>query len=167
MIKSYGQNFLVWNCPHCDWASSECGVSSSSLSGLQGCSLCFGSYLAETNNRLSKIYQKQSNQIRDAAECIRYELGLSESNPSHLLSAPMALQLPLITKYHEEQLDTVKQIQSQLREASLESDERCSLPQPASLRAKKTVKCAHCVSTGAQGLLSKAHIQPLFGDSLL
>ena len=105
------------------------------------------------------------NTLKSAAECVRFELGLSENTQPSPYSIPYTHSKKSNTQIHEERLVDIRRqqerIQSQIKTESL------TLPFHPSLRAKRIIKCLSCNQEGSSGLLFKAQGQPLLGDSSL
>ncbi|KAK8806277.1 hypothetical protein WA171_007361, partial [Blastocystis sp. BT1] len=174
-LKQYGYRcFSCFLCPMCN--SQLCGLVDETTSSWEW--TCFGCSwksslnaptlleLKSISNKL--IQQSQNNELntlKSAAECVRFELGLSENTQPSPYSIPYTHSKKSNTQIHEERLVDIRRqqerIQSQIRTESL------TLPFHPSLRAKRIIKCLSCNQEGSSGLLFKAQGQPLLGDSSL
>ena len=151
-----------WTCFACNWKSS---LKAPTLLELKCWIFGISKIVAISNQQIQQSQNSELNVLKSAAECVRFELGLSEPSQPSPYSMPYTHSKQLNSQVHQEQLDDIRRQQEKI--LSQFDNEAPTLPFHPSLRAKRIVKCLSCNQDGSSGLLFKAQGQPLLGDSSL
>ena len=161
-LKDENTSCWEWTCFGCSWKSL---LNATTLSELKCLKYWWIWYIAISNNQINQNRENELNTLKSAAECVRFELGLSDNVRPSPYDMPYTHSKKSNAQIREEKQTVVHQqqdkIESQLCATSL------TLPVHPSLRAKRTIKCLSCSQEGISGLLCKPQVQPLLGDSSL